>query len=187
MHQNAQDVSQVEQFLQQIPSLPKILQDTSNLTTQQLAIIILLFKKGNTKLLGNYCPISLTNSDYKILAYILTSRIENHLTEIISVNQTAYMKGRFIGCNIHSIQDAITHFDKHKLSHLVLFLDFKKAFDSISHEFLFQLLEYIGMPIEFIKWIHIIYGDAVSMVRQYGWLTNYFQIQRGVRLVSNIL
>ena len=97
--------------------------------------------------------------------------------DIISVNQTAYMKGRFIGCNIRSIQDAITHFGKYQLSHLVLFLDFKKAFDSISHEFLFQLLEHIGLLREFIKWIHIIYGDAVSMVRHNGWLTNSFLLE----------
>ncbi len=43
--------------------------------SQKLAVIILLFKKGNAHHLGNYRPISLSNADYKILAYILTARI----------------------------------------------------------------------------------------------------------------
>lgn len=39
--------------------------------TQRLAIIALIFKKGEPWLVPNYRPISLTNNDYKILAYIL--------------------------------------------------------------------------------------------------------------------
>ena len=81
---------------------------------------------------------------YKILAYILTMQLEDHLTDIISVNQTAYMKGHFIGCNICSIQDVIHYFSQYNLSHLVLFLNFKKAFNSVDHEFLFYLLEHIN-------------------------------------------
>ena len=45
---------------------------TGSLTaTQKIAIIVLLFKKGDPLDVGNYRPISLTNVDYKILAYIL--------------------------------------------------------------------------------------------------------------------
>ncbi len=133
-------------FAEQVaPILVKVFntcfQNKSLTPSQHLAIIILLFKKGDSRLLGNYRLISLTNSDYKILAYILTARLEEHLTDVIAVNQIAYMKGHFIGCNIQSIQDAISYFHKHNLPHLALFLDYKKAFDSIDHTFLFELLD----------------------------------------------
>ncbi len=81
----------------------------------------------------NYRPISLTNADYKILAYILTAQLTSHLTDVIAVNQTAYMKGHFIGMNICSVQDTLDHIVKKSWTSLVLFLDFKKAFDSVSH------------------------------------------------------
>ncbi len=48
-------------------------------TTQYLAIIILLFKRGHQQMLTNYRPISLTNVDYKILAYILTAHLSDQL------------------------------------------------------------------------------------------------------------
>ncbi len=54
--------------------------------TQRMAIIVLLFKKGDPQLLGNYHPISLTNADYKILAYVLSNRLSHHLTDVIVVN-----------------------------------------------------------------------------------------------------
>ena len=75
--------------------------------SQRLAIIILLFKKGDKTDISNYRPISLTNCDYKILAYIFSLCLEPYLTGIIHENQTAYMKEWFIGTNIHSVQDIL--------------------------------------------------------------------------------
>ncbi len=67
---------------------------------QRLAIIILLYKKGDNWLVENYLPISLTNTDYKILAYILTMCLDSLLVDVIHINQTAYMSQHFIGINI---------------------------------------------------------------------------------------
>ena len=101
--------------------------------SQKVAIIILLYKKGDAKLLANYRPMSLTNADYKILAYVLTAWLTSYLTDVIAVNQTTYMKGHFISTNIHSVQDTLDHIVRKSWISLVLFLDFKKAFDSVSH------------------------------------------------------
>ena len=56
--------------------------------TQCLAIIALIFKKGEMWLVPNYRPISLMNNDYKILVYVLTSRLVEHLPKVIHPNQT---------------------------------------------------------------------------------------------------
>ncbi len=107
---------------------------------QKVVIIILLFKKGDHHLLSNFRLISLTNGDYKILAYILSNHLNDHLLDVIAVNQTMYMLGRFIGINIQSVQDTMDYFAKCSLPSLILFLDFRKAFDSISHSFYFEHL-----------------------------------------------
>ena len=87
-----------------------VFEDTSLSDIQKIAIIILLFKKGDRCLLGNYRPISLTNADYKILAYILTGHLEEHLPLLISPQQTTYVKSCFIGMNICFIQDSMDYF-----------------------------------------------------------------------------
>ncbi len=56
------------------------------------------------------------------------------------------MEGHFISTNIRSVQDFIDYSVEMDSSHLVLFLDFHKAFDSISHQFLLLLLKHIGLP-----------------------------------------
>ncbi len=133
--------------------------------TQRVAIIILLFKKGEHTKVGNYRLISLTTCDYKILAYILTARLSNHFPDIIQPSQTAYIESRFIGTNIRGVQDMIDFNSENNTDGLVLFLDFKKAFDSVSHAFLFTLLCVMQVPECFIQWIQIMYHNTLSCMK----------------------
>ena len=48
------------------------------------AVISLIFKKGYAQLLSNYRTISLTNCDYKILAFCLANRLQSVMKYIIS-------------------------------------------------------------------------------------------------------
>ena len=73
------------------------------------------------------------------------------------------------------------YFAKNNLSHLILFLDFKKAFDSVSHQTLFELLYHIGIPDEFITWIQIMYYDSISVVHHNNWLTVPFSLDQGIK------
>ena len=60
------------------------------------SIITLIFKKGDRTQLKNYRPISLTNCDYKILTFVLAKCLQKVIPNLISNNQTAYIKSRFI-------------------------------------------------------------------------------------------
>ena len=108
-----------------------------------------MFKKGDRTELKNYRPISLSNVDYKILAFALSNRLHKILDTIISPEQTAYVRKRFIGENIRQLQDII----EYNLPGLVVFLDFEKAFDSLEWNFLFRTLEKFGFKENFVRWI----------------------------------
>ena len=69
-------------------------------TTQKRGIITLLHKKNDKTLLNNWRPISLLNTDYKILTHVLANRMKKVINTLISSDQTGYIKGRFIGQNI---------------------------------------------------------------------------------------
>lgn len=145
------------------------------------AIIALIFKKGDSDDLENYRPISLTNIDYKILAGVLANRIKAVLPKIISTDQTGYMKGRFIGTNTRLIQDIISYSEKEGLEGALLMLDFRKAFDSIEHIFLFSALKRFGFGQNLIKWITILYNGAFLNVKNNGWIGKKVNMNRGIR------
>jgi hypothetical protein len=73
--------------------------------TQRLSLITLLFKKGDPKILGNYRPISLTNTDYKVLAFTFAKKLQNLLNKAIDINQSAYIKRRNIALDARRIVD----------------------------------------------------------------------------------
>ena len=100
--------------------------------SQRRGIISLIPKKSNDKtLLENLRPISLLNVDYKILTKVITKRIEKVLPTLINSDQTGHVKGRYIGENVRLIYDVIHYMDKLNRKGIAIFLDFKKAFDSI--------------------------------------------------------
>ena len=63
------------------------------------------------------------------------------MSNIISNDQCAYLKGRYIWTNIRLVSDIINHYDRINEGGFLLMLDFKKAFDSIEWNFLIKSLQ----------------------------------------------
>ena len=89
--------------------------------SQRLSILSLLFQKGDPLCLDNYRPISLLNVDLKLI-----SRLKKVLPNIINVDQTGYVKNRFIGFNLRQIQDIIDYADIYKIERAIIFIDFTR-------------------------------------------------------------
>lgn len=64
---------------------------------------------------------------------------------------------------------------------LILFLDFKKAFDTVEWPFMFSTLKKFGFKDSFIKWTKIIYTNITSIIVNNGWMSDPFPISRGIR------
>ena len=71
-----------------------ILIDKEQPSSQKNALVKLLFKNGDHHELKNWRPVSLLNTDYKILSKILTNRIANVLPMIVPEEQKCGIKGR---------------------------------------------------------------------------------------------
>ena len=149
---------------------------------QRRAVLRLIPKKDkNITELKNWRPISLLNTDYKILAHALSHRLQKVLPEIISKDQNAYMKGRFIGYNIRTILDIIEITNTEKLKTSIAFLDFEKAFDKLNWEFINKCLMSFGFGPNIIKWVTIMYNDISSCVINNGYTSRYFKLKCGIR------
>ena len=129
----------------------------------------------------NYRPISLLNVDYKILAKILAKRIKEVLNEVILGDQVGYMKWRYFGEAIRIIDDMIFYTSHNNLPGFLLAIDFEKAFDSVSRDFLQKALSSFGFGPSFQNWIKVMYTNTVSCIMNDGNSTGFFALERGVR------
>ena len=151
-------------------------------TSQKQAIIKLLEKRDKDKrFIENWRPISLLNVDTKIISKSLASRFLPVLPTIISSDQTAYVKGRYIGESIRLISDILDISKMLDVSGYLLTVDLQKAFDSIDHIFLLACLEKFGFGTNFIAWIRILLNNNESCVSNGGRTTQYFKLNRGAR------
>ena len=149
--------------------------------SQRTAVISLLHKKGDETSLKNYRPISLTNTDYKIIAFIFAKRLQRVVGNIINEHQSAYIKGRYIGENARIIVDILDHCEENNSDGILLFLDFEKAFDSIEWNFLFKTLEKHHFKQNFIKWMKILYKNPIFRLKNNGRISKTCPMLRGIR------
>ena len=144
-------------------------------------LITLIPKSGNLKFLNNWRPITLLNVGYKIYAKALQMRVQDPLSEIISPDQSAYLRNRFILDNILLTHETLSWAKKSKQDTIFLKLDFSKAFDRVDWSFLFQIMSRMGFPLSFINMVKLTLNDACAAINVNGQVSPSFPIERGVR------
>ena len=151
-------------------------------TSQKQAVITLIEKEGRDKrLVKNWRPISLMNVDTKIAPKALALRMKKVIPSIINYNQTAYVKGRFIGESIRLIDDILYDAEHENLDGILFAVDMEKAFDSLEHNFIFATLTRFGFGEDFVQWIRTLLCHRSSCVMNNGQSTGYFNLERGAR------
>ena len=145
--------------------------------------VISLIPKEDSDLseLSGWRPITLLNVDYKILAKTIAKRIEPFLPKPIHSDQTGFVKDRYIGQNIRLLSDLMEYTDFKKISGILLFSDLEKAFDSVEWKFIMNSLELFNFGPSIRKGFSILYDNVETAVMNAGYMTNYFQVSRGVR------
>ena len=129
----------------------------------------------------NYRPISLLNSDYKILTKTLVRKIEPFIESIIHRDQQYSIPGRNIQNHTHLLRDIVLY-STHKNTQLaILSIDQQKAFDRVDHTWLMKTIDAYNLGPYFKTWIEIIYTDAQSHLLINNTVTKAIQIKKSVR------
>nr|GEV47220.1 RNA-directed DNA polymerase, eukaryota, reverse transcriptase zinc-binding domain protein [Tanacetum cinerariifolium] len=130
---------------------------------------------------GDFRPISLIGAQYKIIAKVLANRLAGVIDSIISQEQSAFIKNRQILDGPLMVNEVI-QWCKHKKSKLMVFkIDFEKAFDTVSWDFLFKVMHFMGFSDKWINWISGCLHSSTSSILINGSPTREFNIHRGLR------
>ena len=149
---------------------------------QRRGVLNLIPKKDKDQcFLKNWRPITLLNTDYKIIAQLFAMRLQKVLPKIISEHQNGYIKNRFVGYNIRTICDIILYTSSTNTPCLITFLDFEKAFDQLEWRFIQKALKAYDFGEYFRKWVAVMYENVTSCVTNNGYSSQFFKVTRGIR------
>ena len=148
----------------------------------KIAKVIPLYKNGSKHLFTNYRPVSLLPQFSKILEKLFNSRLDSFLERhnVLSESQYGFRTKRSTSQalmeSIERITDAI---DNHQYA-IGIFIDLRKAFDTINHNILINKLEKIGIRGMAIDWIKSYLDRRKQFVKLGNHSSNCFDIACGV-------
>ena len=150
-------------------------------TLNQALISLILKKDKDPNLCGSYRPISLLNNDVKLLAKVLSRRLETCLPSIISEDQTGFILGRQLSSSVRRLLSVVLCPSASPTPEMVISLDAEKAFDRVEWQYLFTVLHKFGFGSKFISWIRLLYSAPVASVKTNSEISSPFSLTRGTR------
>ena len=154
--------------------------------------ILNLIPKGqkDTRYLKNMRPITLLNTDYKIIEKCVSNRILPSLQEIIHSDQTGFLPHRRIAANIRKVLDVVTEMDKQDRPGIILECDFLKCFDRVEFQCVIESLKMFWFSSVIQEWTKILYSKFQIKVQNNGnFATELINVSRGLhqgRPASNV-
>ena len=105
------------------------------------SFLTLIPKTENPQSLEEYRPISLVGCVYKILTKLLSNRIKKVIEKVINGTQSAFLSNRGLLDSVLVVNEVMDELRRRKKSRVIVKLDFEKAYDSVSWEFLFYMMD----------------------------------------------
>lgn len=131
------------------------------------AVVIPIHKAGAREEISNYRPISLLSVISKIIELIVKNRMVAFLdrNQFFSDRQFGFLSGRSTdGALLSHITDVVSHIERGSLS-VALYLDIKKAFDTVDHRILLDKLEKCGIRGLSLNWFSTYLRNRYQVVR----------------------
>ena len=132
-----------------------------------------IYKKGDTNDPDNFRGLAIGSAFAKLFSMILLRRLTEYvnLNKILSPNQIGFKKGHSTSDHIFLLQtviDKIVKKDKDKL--YTAFIDFKKAYDTVDRELLFEHLNDLGINGPFLQNLKSMYESTKYFIKLNRWV-----------------
>ena len=151
-------------------------------TEWKLARVTPIFKKGSKSGINNYRPISVIPVVSKVLEKFVYDQLYHYLNDnkLLSSCQSGF---RSLQSTITALLEATNGWSvniDHGFLNGVVFIDLKKAFDTIDHEIILRKMSYFGADQETITWFQSYLSNRTQRCNVSGGLSTPRTITCGV-------
>lgn len=144
-------------------------------------VIILIPKTKPATNIKQFRPVYLLNAIYKIITKVLTLRLTDVIGKVISPFQTAFIPERNILEGVVIIQEVLHELRISKTAGVIVKLDFVKAYDKVSWDFLEGVMRRKGFSESWILWINSVVRGGRVCIELNGERGEFFRSYKGLR------
>lgn len=145
-------------------------------------VVIPVLKPGGDPVdVDAYRPIQLLDYDYRILAKALANRLLRVAGLVIDPAQCAFLQQRQIGDSVRLLQVLPRLLAAENSTAIAAFIDFRKAYDTVSREFLYAAAEQLGLGDSFVQWMKVLLTGTLTCAVVNGFRSPFFVCKAGVR------
>ena len=113
-------------------------------------------------------PISLIGTDIKLYSKVLALRLERFIEKLVHPNQSGFIPKRHAADNVHRLFHVIEEAKNLPTMAAVLSVDTEKAFDRLEWNYLWQVMERLGLGAKFIDMVRTLYANPTATVSTNG-------------------
>ena len=151
-------------------------------TDWKRGLVVPIWKgKGDVRECSNYRGVTLLSVPGKVFARVLLNRIRQQLLDHQRPEQSGFTPKRSTVDRILALRLLTERLREYDRAVLAAYIDFKKAFDSVSRDALWKLLELRGIPSQLVRLISALYSGTESAVKCGAATSDFFPVQTGVR------
>lgn len=169
-------------------SLPLLLLFNKSLSEGQVprewktAEVTAIFKKGERNSPGNYRPVSLTCIACKVLESLITDQLRNYFEEnkLFTTSQHGFRKSRSCVTQLLEVMNDLTNLNDSNVPTDIIYLDFRKAFDTVPHVRLINKLKAYGIEGNLLSWIYNFLTDRQQRVRVNTEYSDFSAVASGI-------
>lgn len=133
-----------------------------------------IYKKKDPTNISNYRPITLLNTDYKLLTKTLALQIVELIHQLIHPDQARFIPKRPIFNHIRLASMITNYAEVLEEDRAIVALDQEKVYDKINHAYLWKTLETFSIPNNLIDTVRSLYKNASTKVAINGILSEPF-------------
>ena len=144
-------------------------------------LIVLIYKEGDKDRADpdSYRPITLLNTDVKLVAKVLVQRMGLALDSVVDPTQSAFVPGRWIGDNVLHHLEEIDYVQDAHIPACIVGLDFNKAYDRIHRGWLQRCMAALGVPACAQRWVNLLLEGTRGQIVYNQFLSRIFPIPAG--------